>query len=252
LGGLTLPEKMFTVLDTVSALITPPAFAALIGSDDSLLLDGSASRTMDDTTRYQWRQVSGPALVFADAQGATTPVRLTGSGSGDTAVVELAVSNAAGETVARQLTLQTVPDPSVALYHLERYPASASPDLDIEPAPIAYPPKYFTDNGVLDVMVHTEGGADRFLIDFASTPVAGQRYAFGSGGGIVVMTHSHDGVNCWTQDDYTGHLDLLEFVRGPAGEILTLAFDVDGQCLGQPEKVSIRYRSTLPPTAALP
>jgi hypothetical protein len=252
LVSVTLPEVSFTVLDTVSAAIAPPSFAALIGPDSLLVLDGSGSRTIDNTTRYFWHQLSGPELSFSSANSAITEIRVARNGSGDSALVELQVSNAAGETVSQQVTIQTVPDPSIALYQIERSPVSAPPVLDIDPQAIGQP-HYYSDTGILDVLIHTNRGVDRFLIDFADTPQAGARYSFGTNGDLPGMLYTAYPRTCsLVNGNYTGQLDMMAFSRDLAGNLLTLAFDVRATCAGVEQIVSVRYRSELPPAAALP
>jgi hypothetical protein len=213
----------------------------LFGSGSTLVLDASASLAAGSAvSATQWRQISGPVLTFTGANSALASVTPTTVENG-LAVVEVQVSNAAGEIDRQQLSFQVVGDASHALVLGYRVGNQA---MSVTTSPLnsssAYV-RYFPDLNVLDV--YSAGG--RILASLPSgTPwQTGTDMTSGVNGAVVVWIA---GLGAICNADGT-HIVILDYALDGTGAMTRLALDFEAPCNAPATTFgSVRFNSTIP------
>lgn len=242
--SLPVPEFSGEVAETVKASLTAGAPALLYGTDATLALDASASSANGAAvSSIVWRQLSGPALTLAGANGPRVTLS-PASASNGVAVVELEVANATGDIDRQQISVKVVADISQAF--LISYRTGNGPLTIFSSVNLASADGYvrsFSSNTVLDVIAH-ETATMRFLIGLAAgqTLRAGLKLDYGTGNASGVSGPGW--IGCAGS---TGSFSILDYAVDDAGNVLRLALDFDDLCGGAATQGSIRYRSTMAP-----
>lgn len=228
-----------TTPDSLQAIAT--AQAGLLGAaSDQLSLDGRASRsTPRAIVSYQWSQVSGTPLQFADASAAQTTVSwgAVAPAMGERPVVRLTVTDASGDTDATELTLQSA---NLGAASRILYFRSAAGDYIGAGATAVY------TNGMVAFQeslltadyfrtsLNASSYTDTWHLDLATgdgSPLRvgayenAMRAAFrGSQNGL---DFSGSGRGC---NQVVGRFDVLEFETDGAGTVTRLAVDFEQHC----------------------
>ena len=238
---LTAPQFGGQVPQSVTASIASGP-AVLLGSGATLVLDASGSSANGrPASSYRWHQLSGPALVLADATSPRVTLSAAAGAGNGIAVVELEAANAAGEFDRLQVNVTVGADVSTTLviaYRAGTAPATVLSNIAMPGSGYAH---YLPTNNVLDVILENA----RLLLGLngGQTWQAGQKLSYGAGNTSGVVGPGWLG--CIGS---TGNLSILEFALDQSGNLARLAVDVDDNCgtTGIVTVGSIRYHSTLP------
>jgi len=242
-AGNSLPRPTFagTVLQTVSANMVVSGAPLLLGSKATLILDANGSSANGAPASIHWRQLSGPALNFSDANAGRIEVSPAAIANG-TAVVELAASNHAGDVDRRTLAITVAADLTQSLvlsYRAMNEPYKIVTNFD--PSTTSAYANVWQSNTVLDVLI----GTQRFLggLNGGQTWQAGLTLPYGNNpsGGV-----SGSGWLGCASVGNTGTVKILEFALDASGKLDRLALDFDDTCGLNYTQGSIRYHSALP------
>jgi hypothetical protein len=240
---LYLPSFAGTVLQTVGASLVATAPPVLLGPGATLILDASGSTAAGaPVASTRWVQLSGPPLIFSDANAPRVTLSPVGSANG-IAVVELDVANAAGDIDRQQINVTVVGDVSQA--NVFAYRTGAGPLTvvgDFDPVARNSYARSSQGNTVLDVV--TPVTPMRFLAALSNgqTWQAGPTLTYGSGSTSGVTGPVW--VGCFAAQ--TGSFTILDYALDASGNVSRLAMDLDDTCGTTVTHVSIRYHSTLP------
>jgi hypothetical protein len=237
---LYAPQFSGQVPQSVTASIASGP-AVLLGSGATLVLDASGSSANGQpAASYRWHQLSGPALVLADATSARVTLSAAAGAGNGIAVVELEAANAAGEFDRLQVNVTVGADASTALviaYRAGTAPVTVLSNIATPGSGYAH---YLPTNNVLDVILENS----RLLVGLNGQAwQAGQKLSYGAGNSSGIVGPGWLG--CIGS---TGNLSILEFALDQSGNLARLAVDVDDSCgaTGVVTLASIRYHSTLP------
>jgi hypothetical protein len=238
---LSWPAFTGTVLQTVSANLMLGASPVLLGSGATLVLDATGSNANGGPASIHWRQLSGPALSFSDANATRVTVSPAAAANG-TAVVELDASNYAGDVDRRTVNITVAADLAQALvltYRKMNEPVTVAANFD--PSINASYAHALQSNTVLDVLL----GSQRFLAGLpgGQTWQAGLNLPYGSNATSGVTGPGW--VGC-ANGGNTGTFKVLDYALDASGNLDRLALDFDDSCGVTYTQGSIRYHSAVP------
>jgi len=244
-AGATLEVPTFfgTVERTVSASLVSAAPPLLLGADATLVLDSSGSTANGvPVASTHWRQLSGPALSFSDPTAARVTITPAASSNG-TAVVEVAVANAAGDVDRKTISLTVAADQTESL--VLAYRVASGPLVIAAGTDPGYAGSYarrVQQNNVLDVLM----GTQRFILG-SMTPrtwMSGLTLTY-TGNTNTTADATPGWVGCMATI-HTGTVSILDYAQDADGNLERLALDFDDTCDTTVTRGSIRYRSTMP------
>lgn len=242
-AGNSLPRPTFagTVLQTVSANVVVGSTPVLLGSSATLVLDASSSSANGGPASIRWRQLSGPALSFSDANAARITVSPAAAANG-TAVVELDASNSAGDVDRRTIAITVAADLSQSLvlsYRTQNEPTKVASNFD--PSNSFSYAHALQSNTVLDVLV----GTQRFLAGLTGGKTWQTGLTLPYGKNTTLGVTGPGWVGC-AGGDNTGTVKILDYALDASGNLDRLALDFDDVCGLTYTQGSIRYHSALP------
>ena len=254
-GGLSGPSQApvstptftATVPDTIRARASAAVPAGLLGHAAALALDGTGSSAPGSALAgATWRQVSGPAVVFTNANTLTPTVSIApASTASGTAEFELEVRNTAGDIDRARTSVAVINDLSdtrairvlpsdtgVAVWSLGTgVPGTVGSD--------GYA-RVFNNGAGLDVSTSDI----RLLMSQSALFAAGQSgtYAAGSGVNVVFFARSSD---CSTATN--GSYGISELTYGADNVITRLTMEITVNCPGSASiRAALRVNSTAP------
>lgn len=251
------PSISFATADTLRPVISAPA-GALIVRDSSTRLTATDSRK-GPGTRYQWSQVSGPALAFDSPDGAETLARLLDrSGDVGAAFVRLTITNVAGDSESIEREVRTVGDaPGTWLLQFSsppgeyigggvtEYLGELLGSFTIQPFPasafqIAYWPHSFPNPPSAVWNLGFSNGSQ-------TTPLTVGRYTMVPGAQGPQISLSGDGRACGI-GNASGEFEIFDLERDASGIPTRLAADFTQICGGSSLALrgAIRFNSTRP------
>lgn len=245
-AGNILPVSPLTVnvLNTIQAQLDSGGMAPiLLGPAAALTLDASKSTANGaPVSNVRWRQLSGPPL---NIDNPTAPrMTLTGTNPAKgVAVVELEAINAANESDKRQISIEVLTDISKALVFSSSNNGGI-PTIDSNADTISAPyARYWADSSTLDIM--STKLRNRLLMGLPAGLrwQAGLSASYGTGNSDGVTGSYIGDSGCFTR---TGSFRVIDFVLDTAGNPSKVAIDIDENCSGTVNKISIRYGSDVP------
>jgi hypothetical protein len=242
-AGDSLPRPTFagTVLQTVSANLIVGSTPVLLGSSATLILDASGSSANGGPASIRWRQLSGPALSFSDANAERIKVSPATVANG-TAVVELDASNLAGDVDRRTIAITVAADLKQSLvlsYRTMNEPSRVVTNFD--PSISAAYAHVLQSNTVLDVLV----GTQRFLAGLTGGQTWQTGLTLPYGSNTTSGVTGSGWVGC-AGGGNTGTVKILDYALDASGNLDRLALDFDDTCGLNYTQGSIRYHSALP------
>ena len=213
-------------------------------------LDASQSLSQGQSvSSYQWRQISGPTVVFDNDKVASPVVRAANGVVNGIAVVEVEVVNAAGEIDYDRVDLSVVAQPTTALVATYRTggsgPFSVVSDIHLTMPSASFTARYVPANNTIDVFM--DGRRVIMSRDVGQPFVPGTTYNFSPGvagtptAGIILFGTP---ATCMLETDT---VVLHQFQLNGSNQLTRLALDFTRNCDGSITTGSIRYRSNRPP-----
>lgn len=241
------PGYTFTAMQTILAAAVFDGPPLILGKDTgAVVLDASSSQaTAPGAVGAQWRQLSGPPLVFSGADNRRVSMQARDAMNG-LAVVELEARNSAGDIDRQRFEFPVLGDPSTAFaigITVGGGPMTVITSVDAG-ASSSYA-RYFGFNNVIDVF-RSSGG--RFL----SQPPAGETwrpglvFGFGSAGAGIMNWLPPGGVMPCGSAARAGTVTVLDVAFDGAGELERLSVEFDESCDGLLTHGSIRFNNSAP------
>ena len=244
IAGNTLPAPRYSVkvAQSIHAVIgTGDMAPLLLGPAGTLTLDaGNSTANGSAISATRWRQVSGPSLTMDNPNAARVTLS-SATPSRGIAVMALEVTNAAGETDSRQISIDVLSDLTQALAYSSR---TANGELEIDStARTEFAPNtlYVASTNALQFLSPTR--INVFLIAIPGlTWQSGLTFTYGTGNSSGAQGTAK--VGCAGTN--TGTVRVLDFALDGDGKLGRAAIDYDDSCNGVITQASIRYRSDIP------
>lgn len=244
-------QSRLTIDDSLIANISLAADAPILLAGKAIRLDSASSQSAHGLLSYQWTQVSGPPIVFASPNQASTVISLAGApGSDTTATVQLQITDLRGQVEYSRKVIPIVADQSnsVVMYFRSQTGDSMGGGKQVVSVSQSsqanfykgYPPSYIYFMG---------GNWNLILYNGNAQPIQVGSYENAQ---LAPFSDTSNGLNFSYQSHgcnrVSGRFNVLEVAYDAEGQVTKLAVDFDQYCDNSTAGLfgSFRFHSAIP------